>query len=589
MTETGDDLPVGWVGTTFSEVAEHRLGKMLDKRKNTGTPRPYLRNINVRWHGFDLGDVREMRIEDAEMDKYTVQKGDLVICEGGEPGRAAVWRREEPFAYQKALHRARPRGGVEADYLLFMLEDAAGTGRLAEHFTGSTINHLTGRELAKVRVPLPPLAEQRRIVDALEAAFADLDAGVVAIEAAERGLERYRRSVLKAAVEGALTADWRRQHSEAEPAAVLLARVAEERRTQWEADQLAKYEAKGKTPPKNWRQRYKPPVVPEREGLSGLPEGWAWASLDGLAALEPRSITDGPFGSNLKTSHYTDSGPRVIRLQNVGDGEFIDVYAHISQEHFETLEKHHVQAGDLVIASLGEELPRACVIPASVGPALVKADCIRFKPNDDAVLTSYALFALNSSPTRRRTTDSIHGVGRPRLNLGKLRAVALPVPPLAEQAAIVEAVEERLSVAAAAAAELDRQLSRADRLRKAVLKRAFAGELVPQDPTDEPASVLLERVQKELAERKKTTTPRKRKRTMSTPKPTPPGSLFEIVEAEGPIEPQDLWTKSKDLWKTPEGDHSVDAFYAALRVEVTEKKRLAEERPSDTQRLIILA
>src|SRR5690606_11965116 len=140
--------------------------------------------------------------------------------------------------------------------------------------------------------------------------------------------------------------------------------------------------ARGK-PPKNdaWKSKYKEPAAPDTTNLPELPEGWVWATVEQLAAHEPNAITDGPFGSNLKTSHYTDAGPRVIRLQNIGDGIFKDARAHISESHFERLQRHRVFAGDIVIAALGETLPRSCVIPSSVGPAIVKADCIRFRPH----------------------------------------------------------------------------------------------------------------------------------------------------------------------------------------------------------------
>ena len=476
-------LPDGWRWLPFATVAQTRLGKMLDKRKNVGTPRRYLRNINVRWHEFDLGNLREMRVTDDEMDKYTVRKGDLVICEGGEPGRAAIWPHDEPMVYQKALHRARPRKGVDARFLLYVLEEAAATGRLAEHFTGSTINHLTGRELARVQVPLPPLDQQCAVVDALDALLTDLDHGVAALRDTRQRLDRYRQSVLQAAVEGRLTADWRRDHPHPEPAASLLALALDERRRQWEADQLAKYEAKGKTSPKNWQARYKPPAEPDPETLPDLPDGWTWATVDQAAAHEPRSITDGPFGSNLKTAHYTEDGPRVLRLQNIGDGEFIDEQAHISAEHFESLSKHHVDAGDLVVASLGEDLPRACTVPASVGPAIVKADCVRVKVNEALIDPALAQFALNAPPTRQRTARSIHGVGRPRLSLGKLREVALPVPPSEEQAAIIDAVEDRLATAEAVAREIDDQLARADAFRRSALRHAMRGALTAQAET----------------------------------------------------------------------------------------------------------
>lgn len=147
-----------------------------------------------------------------------------------------------------------------------------------------------------------------------------------------------------------------------------------------------------------------------------MPEGWRWATVAELAAKERNSITDGPFGSKLKTEHYRESGPRVIRLQNIGDGEFRDEKAFISQEHFETLRKHQVFAGDLVIAGLGESLPRACMIPEYVGDAIVKADCIRFKPNPELAENKYLLYALNSETVKKLSAKIVHGIGRPRMN-----------------------------------------------------------------------------------------------------------------------------------------------------------------------------
>ncbi|MGH3903860.1 MAG: hypothetical protein ACRDTE_06690, partial [Pseudonocardiaceae bacterium] len=113
--------------------------------------------------------------------------------------------------------------------------------------------------------------------------------------------------------------------------------------------------------------------------MNGLPPGWQIATIDELKASESRAITDGPFGSNLTSAHYTADGARVVRLQNIGDGVFNDARAYISMQHFEGLRNHEVAAGDLLIASLGEELPRACIAPASLSPAIVKADCIRVR------------------------------------------------------------------------------------------------------------------------------------------------------------------------------------------------------------------
>jgi type I restriction enzyme S subunit len=129
------------------------------------------------------------------------------------------------------------------------------------------------------------------------------------------------------------------------------------------------------------------------------PEGakqgaWSFIPLGELAAAERNSITDGPFGSKLKTEHYTDAGPRVIRLKNIGDAVFVDAQAHISDAHFATLQKHRVFPGDIVIAALGENPPRSCLVPESLGPAIVKADCIRFKAGP-RVLSKFLNYALN--------------------------------------------------------------------------------------------------------------------------------------------------------------------------------------------------
>jgi restriction endonuclease S subunit len=171
---------------------------------------------------------------------------------------------------------------------------------------------------------------------------------------------------------------------------------------------------------------------------------WPVVALDDVAASEPRAITDGPFGSNLASRHYTEVGPRVVRLQNIGDGRFVDARAHISQEHFDSLRAHEVQGGDLLVASLGEVLPRACLAPDWLGPAIVKADCIRVRLSD-AVDPRWVLYALQRPAVRRWAEEHRHGVGRPRLGLKTIRAIPLPLPPLDEQRRIVDLLEDHLS------------------------------------------------------------------------------------------------------------------------------------------------
>jgi type I restriction enzyme, S subunit len=190
-------VPASWRWPSVSQVAECRLGKMLDRGKNRGTPRRYLRNVNVRWMDFDLSDVLKMNFEEDELDEFRLQSGDVLICEGGEPGRAAVWdARDTDIYFQKALHRVRFDGRVVPSWFVRVISLDAQTGRLKAFFTGTGIKHFTGKGLARYSFPLPPLAEQRRIVARVEELMALCDQ----LEATQAERERRRDRLVTASL-----------------------------------------------------------------------------------------------------------------------------------------------------------------------------------------------------------------------------------------------------------------------------------------------------------------------------------------------------------------------------------------------------
>lgn len=153
-----------WEKKPLKEVADFSLGKMLDQRKNKGEPLPYLANINVRWGEFELDDLRQMPFESNEMERFGLEFGDIVMCEGGEPGRCALWK--EPHTkmmIQKALHRIRPHSCLDNRFLFYSLLHKGKEGGFSQFFTGSTIKHLPRQQLAKVEIDIPPLSTQRNI------------------------------------------------------------------------------------------------------------------------------------------------------------------------------------------------------------------------------------------------------------------------------------------------------------------------------------------------------------------------------------------------------------------------------------------
>lgn len=206
VVEQDFKIPNEWALTELSVLAyESVLGKMLDKQKNIGVDQDYLGNINVRWGYFDLNNLKQMKIEEAEESRYSLSQGDLVVCEGGEPGRCAIWRGEDGVMFiQKALHRVRFTKSYLSVFAYYYLTYAVPLERVVKHFTGTTIKHLTGAGLGKVQFPICSLAEQQEIVNQLEEKLSIIEQNEKEIESALAKAELLRQSILKKAFSGLL-------------------------------------------------------------------------------------------------------------------------------------------------------------------------------------------------------------------------------------------------------------------------------------------------------------------------------------------------------------------------------------------------
>ena len=222
-----NNIHFDWETVKLSDVATSRLGKMLDAAKNRGELSPYLRNINVRWFGFDLNDIQQLRISDDEAKTLTVRKGDVLICEGGEPGRCAVWHGEnDRYLFQKALHRVRVGKKLLPEWVCYSIKTAADSGSLADYFTGTTIKHFTGISLSQFELDLPPLAEQHEIVRRVEKLFAYAERLEAHWHAAQARTAQLTPALLAKAFRGELVP----QDPHDEPASALLERVRAQQR-----------------------------------------------------------------------------------------------------------------------------------------------------------------------------------------------------------------------------------------------------------------------------------------------------------------------------------------------------------------------
>ena len=495
MEENNDlcKLPKGWVWTTLGEALDYVKGK---KPKNVGPKNEHLTIPYINIKAFEYKVFT--RFTDGDDCRFCEPSEVLIVWDGA---RCGLVGRGVSGAIGSTLAKLI---GYELNsaYLFYFLQSQY--GHINTRPKGVGIPHIDPSVLWNIAFPLPPISEQDRIVVKIEELFTQLDAGVAALEKAKAQLRHYRQAVLKAAVEGELTREWREAHQgELEPASVLLERILEERRARWEAEQLAKMEAKGKSPKNDrWKRKYKEPALPDTEGLPELPEGWCYTSLAPLLSMHRSGMKTGPFGSLLKKHEHRAEGVPVLGIENVEPMRFVHGNKiHVTEEKAAQLSAYDVQANDILISRSGT-VGQVCVVPEGLGEARMSTNLMRVVLARDGMLPHFFSLLFNGSPfVLAQVSELCSGSTRDFLNQKILSSVVFSGPPLAEQQRIVSEVERRLSVADEMEKAVEQSLKRAERLRQSILKRAFEGKLVPQDPSDEPASVLLERIRAKKARR----------------------------------------------------------------------------------------
>ncbi len=424
---------------------------------------------------------------------------DIIYCLRGTLGKCAIISNFDSGAIASSLVIIRPSSLTDENYIYYYLCSPIQQMFIKKFDNGTAQPNLSAESVSKFEVPLPPLNEQKRIVAKIEELFSELDHGIESLKKAKEQLKRYRQAVLKQAFEGKLTEKWREQNKDKlETDDILLKRIKSEREKTFQ-QQFKEWGINGNQGSKPRMQ--KTLISPLAEELEVLPMGWAWIPLGNTNV----KVSDGPFGSNLKSSDYVESGVRVIRLENIGNLEFIkEKESYVTEEKYNLLKNHTVSAGDIIFSSFITDNIRVALVPTSIQRALNKADCFCIKFFGETLSNIFVLMFLSTQNACKQLESQIHGVGRPRINTTQLKEVFIPVCSALEQRVIISEIESQFSVIDQLESDIEINLKKAETLRQSILKKAFSGQLVPQDPNDEPASLLLERIRSEKSAPKTT-------------------------------------------------------------------------------------
>ncbi len=393
------DIPDSWEWVRLEDISYAVLGKMLDKSKNKGVNHPYLRNINVRWFEFDVSDLLEMPFEMQEADRYSIKHGDLVICEGGEPGRCAVWDKTEPIMFQKALHRVRFFGEINSHFISNIIYLYCLNGFITTFFTGSGIKHLTGESLANIPIPMPPIKEQQRILKSVNS----FDIIIQQITDDKKLLSNtiilIKSKIIDLAMQGKLVP----QDPADEPAADMLRRV-----------------------------NPKAKIITDNPHYTQLPDNWALTRIKDVFEVNPKN----------KASNNIQAG--FVPMASIHDGYSNKFHYDVKQWGEIKSGFTHFADGDIAVAKISPclENRKSMILrelPNGIGAGTTELLIFR----STILIPEFSLLFFKSNNFIKCCTGTFNGVvGQQRVGKSIVEDIHIPIPPLNIQRTIVQGVQE---------------------------------------------------------------------------------------------------------------------------------------------------
>ena len=443
-------LPSGWKLETLGSLCEKSQYGWTTKADKDGQGVKFLRTTDITPGVVDWERVPFCVEAPPDLEKYLIREGDLLISRTGSIGVNYLVSNPEPAVFASYLIRFRPKKSISTKYLRYYLQSPTYWRAIAAGKKGIAVQNVNATMLSKIPVPVAPDSEQREIVAELEKQFSRLDEAVANLQRVKANLKRYKASVLKDAVEGRLVPTEvelaRCEGRSFETGEQLLQRILETRRSTW-----------------NGRGKFRMPDAPERDA-SELPEGWTWSSIDQLA-----DVGTGATPNRSKVEFWVDGDVPWV-TSGVANGDYVDKASEfVTQRALAETNLTLYPAGTLLLAMYGEGKTRGkcaeLLIPATTNQALAA-----LQVNNQVRAYLRHFLELNYEEMRKVAAGGV----QPNLNLSLVRAVAVPLPPIAEQIRIVAEVDRRISLVRSVVTEVDANLKRAQALRQSTLSKAFS-------------------------------------------------------------------------------------------------------------------